>query len=164
MAGKDFEEVYAGVSRRKFLQGAALTGAAALSAGGNGAEGQATYPKKTGDPVAAKLPNPIVPNFQGEYGGGYTPHPPKFEVPKRPMGSTGLQVSILGVGGFHLGTAKSQEEVNNMVAKAMDYGINFFDNAWEISQGIERGAGGNGAERQAGQGDRDDQGVYPWAR
>jgi predicted aldo/keto reductase-like oxidoreductase len=51
------------------------------------------------------------------------------------MGSTGLQVSILGMGGFHLGSGASQDEVNNMVAKALDHGINFFDNAWEYHKG-----------------------------
>ena len=51
------------------------------------------------------------------------------------MGSTGLQVSIIGMGGYHLGTAAGQQEVNEMVAKAMDYGINFFDNAWEYHEG-----------------------------
>jgi aryl-alcohol dehydrogenase-like predicted oxidoreductase len=51
------------------------------------------------------------------------------------MGSTGLQVSIIGMGGYHLGTVETQEEVNNMVAKAIDHGINFFDNAWEYHKG-----------------------------
>jgi predicted aldo/keto reductase-like oxidoreductase len=51
------------------------------------------------------------------------------------MGSTGLQVSILGMGGYHLGTVETQGEVNNMVSKALDHGINFFDNAWEYHQG-----------------------------
>jgi predicted aldo/keto reductase-like oxidoreductase len=46
-----------------------------------------------------------------------------------------LQVSILGMGGFHLGSGASQDEVNNMVAKALDHGINFFDNAWEYHKG-----------------------------
>lgn len=76
--------------------------------------------------------NPVVPNFTGEYN---TPIP-SFQVPKRPMGKTGLQVSILGMGGFHLGTAESQQEVNEMVAKALDHGINFFDNAWEYHKGV----------------------------
>jgi predicted aldo/keto reductase-like oxidoreductase len=52
------------------------------------------------------------------------------------MGSTGLQVSILGMGGYHLGTVPTQDEVNNMVAKAIDHGINFFDNAWEYHKGL----------------------------
>lgn len=59
-----------------------------------------------------------------------------FAVPRRAMGSTGLQVSILGMGGYHLGTAAGQTEVNNMVAKAIDHGINFFDNAWEYHKGM----------------------------
>ena len=124
------------VSRRRFLQSAALTGVAAAVPTATlteGAAAQATYPKGTNNAAEAKLPNPIVPNFPGEYGVG---DPPAFQVPKRPMGSTGLQVSIMGMGGFHLGTAKSQEEVNDMVAKALDHGINFFDNAWEYHQGL----------------------------
>ncbi len=121
------------LSRRRFLQTAALTGAAAVVPGTTAAEAQATHPKGSGNAAEAKLPNPIVPNFPGEYGGSSTPN---FQVPKRPMGSTGLQVSILGMGGYHLGTAKSQEEVNDMVAKALDYGINFFDNAWEYHKGL----------------------------
>jgi aryl-alcohol dehydrogenase-like predicted oxidoreductase len=122
----------ADVSRRHFLQGAALTGAAVVLPTA-GAKAQATYPNQTGGGVEAKLPNPIVPNFQGQYGDASMP---SFQVPKRPMGSTGLQVSILGMGGFHLGTAAGQEEVNNMVAKALDHGINFFDNAWEYHKGM----------------------------
>ncbi len=51
------------------------------------------------------------------------------------MGKTGLQVSILGVGGYHLGTVAGQPEVNDMIAKALDHGINFFDNAWEYYKG-----------------------------
>ncbi len=82
---------------------------------------------------AAIGPNPLIPNFSGEYGATSTP---EFACPKRAMGSTGLQVSILGMGGFHLGTVETQEEVNNMVAKALDHGINFFDNAWEYHKGL----------------------------
>ena len=125
------------LSRRRFLQTAALTGAAAVVpsvAATNEAEAQATYPKGTGNIAEAKLPNPIVPNFTGEYGKSVSI--PQFQVPKRAMGSTGLQVSILGMGGYHLGTASSQTEVNEMVAKALDHGINFFDNAWEYHKGM----------------------------
>jgi predicted aldo/keto reductase-like oxidoreductase len=75
---------------------------------------------------------PVVSNFAGEYGAPIG----EFMVPKRAMGKTGLQVSILGMGGYHLGTAAGQPEVNNMVAKAMDHGINFFDNAWEYYKGV----------------------------
>ncbi len=118
-------------SRRRFLQGAALAGASAVVAPGIAAA-QATYPASTGNSAEINVPNPVVPNFQGEYNPASTP---AFPVPRRPLGSTGLQVSIVGMGGYHLGTASGQDLVNNMVAKALDHGINFFDNAWEYHMG-----------------------------
>ena len=126
------------LSRRRFLQTAALTGAAAVVPAAaivtaREAEAQATYPRTTGAGPQSQLPNPLVPNFTGEYGEASAS---SFTIPKRPMGSTGLQVSIIGMGGFHLGTASGQELVNNMVAKALDHGINFFDNAWEYHGGM----------------------------
>ncbi len=57
------------------------------------------------------------------------------EVPKRPFGKTGLQVSVMGVGGYHLGTAPSQEVATQIVHEAIDAGINFFDCAWEYHEG-----------------------------
>jgi predicted aldo/keto reductase-like oxidoreductase len=110
------------------LQGAAVTGAAAVVPG-------AAMPDQAFAQVAtaaSSLANPIVPNFSGQYGVASLPD---FQSPTRAMGSTGLQVSILGVGGYHLGTVSTQDEVNNMVAKALDHGINFFDNAWEYHKG-----------------------------
>jgi aryl-alcohol dehydrogenase-like predicted oxidoreductase len=56
-------------------------------------------------------------------------------VPKKPLGKTGVMVSALGVGGFHLGSAKDQNEVNAIVGGAIDAGVNFFDNAWEYHEG-----------------------------
>jgi aryl-alcohol dehydrogenase-like predicted oxidoreductase len=121
-------------SRRRFIHGAALAGAAIVVPGNaTGANTQTARASSNGLGTESNLPNPIVPNFQGQYGDSSTPG---FQVPKRPMGSTGLQVSIIGMGGYHLGTAAAQEEVNEMVAKAMDHGINFFDNAWEYHGGM----------------------------
>jgi len=57
-------------------------------------------------------------------------------VPRRPLGKTGLDVSILGVGGFHLGTADSQDIASRIVSEAIDNGVNFFDNAWEYHEGV----------------------------
>jgi uncharacterized protein len=61
---------------------------------------------------------------------------PAYTVPRRPFGKTGEQVSILGVGGFHLGATKDQQEANELVARAIDAGVNFFDNAWEYKEGL----------------------------
>jgi aryl-alcohol dehydrogenase-like predicted oxidoreductase len=126
------------LSRRRFLQGAAVTGvsavipAAAVTLETPTVHCQAIQSTTSGSGSGRTLPNPIIPNFRGEYAGSSTP---SFQIPKRPMGSTGLQVSILGMGGYHLGAARSQDVVNDMVAKALDHGINFFDSAWEYQSG-----------------------------
>ena len=58
------------------------------------------------------------------------------EVPKKPLGRTGLQVSAMGIGGYHLGSAETDQAANEIVAKAIDHGVNFFDNAWEYHDGL----------------------------
>lgn len=135
-AKKDSRETSASaVSRRRFLQSAAIAGASAavpasaLAAGApqaaNGGIETSAHPPSP--------PNPIVANFRGEYGSSGAP---AFQAPKRAMGKTGLQVSIVGLGGYHLGTVSGQQEVTEIVAKALDHGINFFDNAWEYHKGM----------------------------
>ena len=64
-------------------------------------------------------------------------------IPKRPLGKTGLQVAVLGLGGYHLGSADSDDEANRIVAEAIDAGINFFDNAWEYHDGKSETRMGN---------------------
>jgi aryl-alcohol dehydrogenase-like predicted oxidoreductase len=56
-------------------------------------------------------------------------------VPRRPLGQTGASVSILGLGGSHLGGMKDDAEAIRVVHAAIDAGINFFDNAWEYHDG-----------------------------
>jgi aryl-alcohol dehydrogenase-like predicted oxidoreductase len=58
------------------------------------------------------------------------------QVPQRQLGKTGVQVSALGVGGYHLGSTKDQQEANELVARALDAGINFFDNCWDYHDGL----------------------------
>jgi len=58
------------------------------------------------------------------------------EIPRRPLGRTGLEVSALGIGGYHLGSADSEAEATRIVNEALDAGVNFFDNAWEYHQGL----------------------------
>ncbi len=125
------------VSRRRFLQRAAIAGATAMVPPAVASEPEQTANSQGPDGLhkenGQRLPTPIVPNFKGSYPSSGLP---QFQVPKRPMGNTGLQVSIIGLGGYHLGTVSGQVEVNNMIAKALDYGINFFDNAWEYHGGM----------------------------
>lgn len=57
-------------------------------------------------------------------------------VPRRPLGKNGPAISIIGVGGYHLGSADSDEAATEIVNHALDAGINFFDNAWEYHDGL----------------------------
>jgi aryl-alcohol dehydrogenase-like predicted oxidoreductase len=56
-------------------------------------------------------------------------------VPRRKLGKTGVEVSIIGVGGYHLGSVKDEAAAIRIVHAAIDAGINFFDNAWEYHDG-----------------------------
>jgi aryl-alcohol dehydrogenase-like predicted oxidoreductase len=57
------------------------------------------------------------------------------EVPRRPFGKTGVEVSALGLGGYHLGSAGSEREATRIVHEALDAGVTFLDNAWEYHDG-----------------------------
>jgi aryl-alcohol dehydrogenase-like predicted oxidoreductase len=59
----------------------------------------------------------------------------RAEIPRRPLGRTGVQVSAIGLGGYHLGSAKDLGEARQIVDVAVDSGINFFDNAWDYHDG-----------------------------
>jgi aryl-alcohol dehydrogenase-like predicted oxidoreductase len=56
-------------------------------------------------------------------------------VPRKPLGKTGEYVSIIGLGGYHIGTIESLNDAIRLVHEALDSGINFCDNAWEYNQG-----------------------------
>ena len=57
------------------------------------------------------------------------------EIPRKPLGSTGETVSVIGIGGATLGQAISYEEAERIVHQAVDAGVNFMDNAWEYNDG-----------------------------
>src|SRR6185436_2848597 len=56
-------------------------------------------------------------------------------VPRRPFGRHPDPVSIIGLGGYHLGKARTKAEAVRIVHEAIDAGINFLDNAWEYHDG-----------------------------
>ena len=95
------------LSRRKFMQGAAIMGAAPLMSS------------------RAFSASDRVP-----------PQSPDGTVQKKTLGRTGVQVSALGLGGYHLGSANTDQVAIEIVAKALDHGIDFFDNAWEYHDGL----------------------------
>jgi aryl-alcohol dehydrogenase-like predicted oxidoreductase len=60
----------------------------------------------------------------------------KGEMPYRMLGKTGVQVSCIGLGGFHLGTGNPAEaDAIKLFHTAVDRGINFSDNCWDYNGG-----------------------------
>jgi predicted aldo/keto reductase-like oxidoreductase len=51
------------------------------------------------------------------------------EIPLRTLGRTGLRVTMFGLGGYHAGLPEKEEESIALIHRALDLGINFFDNA-----------------------------------
>jgi predicted aldo/keto reductase-like oxidoreductase len=59
----------------------------------------------------------------------------KTEVPRRTLGRTGEKVSIVGLGGFHIGKQRDEQESIRIIRAALDSGINFLDNCWDYNGG-----------------------------
>jgi uncharacterized protein len=57
------------------------------------------------------------------------------KIPRKPFGRTQERVSVIGVGGYSLGSAPTLQEAIAIVHEAIDAGVNFFDNAWEYHDG-----------------------------
>lgn len=55
--------------------------------------------------------------------------------PYRTLGRTGEKVSLIGIGGYHLGRP-SEEESIQIVRTAIDSGVNFLDNCWDYNGGV----------------------------
>ena len=58
------------------------------------------------------------------------------EMPYRILGSTGERVSAIGLGGWHLGFKKVDEQLSiRIIRDAIQRGINFMDNCWDYNDG-----------------------------
>jgi aryl-alcohol dehydrogenase-like predicted oxidoreductase len=57
-------------------------------------------------------------------------------IPYRTLGRTGERVSAIGLGGWHLGLERVDEQLSfRIVRTAIDRGINFLDNCWDYNDG-----------------------------
>jgi aryl-alcohol dehydrogenase-like predicted oxidoreductase len=56
-------------------------------------------------------------------------------VPMRRFGKADVQVSALALGGHHLGAANAEKTAVEIVHRAIDAGVTFFDNCWEYNEG-----------------------------
>jgi len=99
---------------------AAGAGAAAAAALGWGHPAPAEVPRK---------PQPGAPRPQD------VKLPAGGKMPMRKLGRTGVEVSLLGLGGFHIGIAKDEKTAIQLVRTALDHGVTFMDNCWDYNDG-----------------------------
>jgi len=106
------------MKRREFLE--SLTAAAALPlAAGVTAAAPLSPGDKPGDPPALERPKETV----------------RGEMRYRSLGRTGEAVSLIGLGGHHIGRQKEENESIGIIRAAIDAGINFMDNCWDYHNG-----------------------------
>ena len=57
------------------------------------------------------------------------------DIPYRTLGRTGERVSAIGLGGYHIGVPKDEQDSIKLIRTAVDRGINFLDNCWDYHEG-----------------------------
>jgi aryl-alcohol dehydrogenase-like predicted oxidoreductase len=57
------------------------------------------------------------------------------EMIYRPLGRTGEKVSVLGLGGAHIGRKIGEQESIRIIRTAIDHGLTFMDNCWDYNGG-----------------------------
>ena len=103
------------MERRSFLKQAAAV-VAGMSVGDVGAQ-------TTLEGAAAHTPLPAVSTVNG--------------IGRRKLGRADVEVSILGIGGHHIGrTYVSEADGIRIIQRALDEGINFLDNCWDYNNGV----------------------------
>ena len=96
------------MKRREFLTVAAAAAAAPLAAGAEPA-----------DPGKLERPKETV----------------RGDMRYRPLGRTGEEVSLIGLGGYHIGKQKEEKESIEIIRSAIDAGVTFMDNCWDYHDG-----------------------------
>lgn len=56
-------------------------------------------------------------------------------IPLRPLGKSGVPVSVMGLGGWHIGAIKEKTQAIELMHAALDEGLTFWDNAWDYHGG-----------------------------
>lgn len=63
---------------------------------------------------------------------------PSAGLPRRPLGKTGLQVTVLGLGGARIGNMPDQKAAVDVVKRCYDLGVNYFDTAAAGAYGLSQ--------------------------
>jgi len=56
-------------------------------------------------------------------------------IPYRTLGRSGEKVSLIGLGGYHLGNQADPQESIRIIRAGLDEGVNFLDNCWDYNGG-----------------------------
>ncbi|AWT60526.1 MAG: Aldo-keto reductase YhdN [Candidatus Moanabacter tarae] len=56
-------------------------------------------------------------------------------LPLRPFANTGEKLTIMGIGGWHIGDCEESES-QRIIETAIENGVRFFDNAWKYHNGL----------------------------
>jgi predicted aldo/keto reductase-like oxidoreductase len=116
------------MERRDFLKSATVAGmATAIPAGAESSRTQA------GTPQSAPT-HGSVPSTRAQAPG----------MLYRKLGTTGEMVSVIGMGGYHLGKQKDPNESVQLLHAGIDSGITFIDNCWDYNDGISEVRVGQG--------------------
>lgn len=108
------------MERRSFIKQAAATAALASVEKAIGQPGNKAASLHGG---AARTPAPIVATVNG--------------IGRRKLGRADAEVSIIGIGGYHLGLPSvTEQDAIHIIRTALDSGINFLDNCWDYNDGV----------------------------
>ena len=62
-------------------------------------------------------------------------HASEASVPTRTLGRSGEKISMVGLGGYHLGMQSDEQESIRIIRSGLDSGITFLDNCWDYNNG-----------------------------
>jgi predicted aldo/keto reductase-like oxidoreductase len=86
-----------------------------------------------GAAATEQLLTPVLKAAEGAPEGDST----KSEMPYRTLGRTGERISVIGLGGYHIGQSKLPEtEGIQLIRQSIDRGITFMDNCWDYNGGV----------------------------
>ncbi len=110
------------ISRRSLLKAASASGLVAAGLASEGFLQPLLAQTKPVEETTQLLAETATPTRRGE-------------MLYRTLGRTQEQVSVIGLGGYHIGKIQEEQESIKLIRSAIDRGINFMDNSWDYHDG-----------------------------